>query len=395
MAFVSVIRPFFFTFILSATVFGGDGAVAAFREKMKSGSEQERIRAVNEAAAAGFEGVHKELRSVVSGDSSDRVRAAAALALGRGRREEDYRFLLSVIGQMKKRPVVLSGALDGLALFRDPRSVGPATDAAQHWLLKSRVVTSSALRVIGKVPHREAVKSLIKLLRLTYPGAGYAGGPDRPPDQPGPTSDSTVDTLQSYRPVILDGLRRITGEGFADIEDWAAWWSRNERTFKPAEENLDPNATLALNEPDRRYRIVRPKAEWRWIETPEKGFDRTAELKEDGDATVLLSILAYSNLERGPDTAAALLAQQKEELEASFARIEEQAWDGKVTVGGAEAREQKVRGDRKDGTCVKIRQLVFEQADMLYVLRVTCGPWTSREEEKSAEDFAESFTMIP
>jgi hypothetical protein len=360
---------------------------------MKEAGETERIKAVNGAAAAEWDWVSKELRKVVVSADEETVSAAAAEALGRRGEKSDLRFLLSALRRLKKRPVALAGAVSGIGEYGEPKTAETVFDIGRYWMAKNRYPTQAAIRALGRIRSKEAIDGLIRLYRQTYPSGGSLRGPTGDLSIPGPTGEATRDLLQSYRTYIEAGLRRLTGEDLADLTVWETWWDAHEDRFDPSGITEDPNRSLQLVDGEHGYTIARPAPVWKWIDEPENGFDRTAELAKGGEVAARLSILAYSVLTRNPDNAGDMLASRKDVLLRTLDDVKDPVWNASATVDGEKAKHLEVEGTL-GGRRVKIRESVLVHEKTLYLIRVTLDGWATREEKESAKDFEESFTFV-
>jgi hypothetical protein len=259
----------------------------------------------------------------------------------------------------------------------------------------------AGIRALGKIPSRKSVEYLIKVFDLTYPRSAADGFDDgvtyHPPTT---TSDETLARLSDYRPYVVKGLQKLTGEFMSDLDAWKEWWDDNERSFRPGSVSLDPNQRLPLVDDEARYRISRPTEDWRWAEKPEKGFNRTADLKPDGgQIAARLSIMTYSVWVRTPNTAAEMATKQKDFLEKEFAFVKEKRWDEKVRMGktddqpGVEALRQTIAGTWGEKNA-RVTQTIFVRQGIMYVIRLTAFPGLSNRGEREARDFVDSFRFL-
>jgi hypothetical protein len=327
--------------------------IAAFKKTMKKGEERERINAVNALAKLPHKSVNRELRKVVGGDRSERVQAAAAVALAQLGNPKDLSFLMGAVRGLKKKPLALAGVVDAIGEYRHPKSADVAYDVARKWLTKHKYPAMAGIRALGKIPSRKSVEYLIKVFDLTYPRSAADGFDDgvtyHPPTT---TSDETLARLSDYRPYVVKG------------------------------------------------RISRPTEDWRWAEKPEKGFNRTADLKPDGgQIAARLSIMTYSVWVRTPNTAAEMATKQKDFLEKEFAFVKEKRWDEKVRMGktddqpGVEALRQTIAGTWGEKNA-RVTQTIFVRQGIMYVIRLTAFPGLSNRGEREARDFVDSFRFL-
>ena len=365
--------------------------IAAFKKKMKSGDERDRIRAVNNLATLSDK--------AVGGDRSERVRAAAAQALGKLGNPKDLGFLTGSIRSLKKKPLALAGVVDAIGDYRNPKTADPLYDVARSWMTKHKYPAMAAIRSLGDCPSPKAIEYLIKLFELTYPrGApGHSDGTTYYP--PANVSDETATRMSDYRPYVIKSLQKLTGEQISDLDIWKEWWADNGRSFRPGEAHDDPNSQRRLVDDEFRYKITRPGDDWKWIDKAERGFNRTAELTEDGEVTARLSVMTYSVWSRTPTTAGEMARKQKEFLLKEFAFQKGEKWDETVKMGkteeqdGVDAIRQTIAGVWDD-TNARVVQTIFAHRGIMYVIRVTQLPGLSHGGEKSTGVFVDSFEFL-
>jgi hypothetical protein len=373
-------------------------AIAAYKEAMKSKKERERIAAVCGLAEVPGKKVTSLIRKAVRSDRSERVQAAAALALARRGDPKDLRYLLSCLRGLKKKPIALAGAVDGIGEYREPKTAEALFDVGRYWMAKHKQPTLAAIRALGAIRSADAIELLLKLYDQTYvqggAGAGLAGPSDSGSVASGYTSDDTQARMSDFRPYIVGGLRRITGVAYGDdLEAWQEWWADNEKTFDPASIEEDPNRTMGLTDTRCRYSIVRPNEDWKWRAEPEPGFDRTAVLTKEGKAVGHLSILAYSTWAREPSSLAAMAKNIKEELERTVSPIQEQTWDQKVKVGSVEGIRHRVVGVRDKRVAI-IERTILVHREFMYVIDLSLTREVFGYDREDARRFVDSFRLL-
>ena len=373
-------------------------SIEAFKKAMKSKEERDRIRAINQLATINDKKVSKELKNVVRGDRSERVSAAAAQAIGKLGNDKDLAFLTGSIRSLKKRPLVLAGVCDAIGDFRNPKTADPLFDVARSWMSKHKYPAMAAIRSLGDCPSRKAIENLIDLFELTFPRSapGHSDGTTYYP--PAGVSDETQARMSDYRPYVVKSLQKLTGEQITDLDIWKEWWEDNGKTFNPGEVQDDPNSMLRFVDDEFRYQISRPNEEWKWIDKPESGFTRTAEL--GGDSVVgRVSILTYSVWSRTPSSMPEMATKQKKLLKKEFAFVKEQKWDVTLKMGktdeqeGADAIRQTIAGVWDDVNA-RLIQTIFVHRGIMYVIRVTQLPGLSHSGIKDTEKFVESFKFL-
>jgi len=376
---------------------GDDSAKAAlddFERAMKSDGERDRITALSRIATVPGKEVAKAIRRVVTKDRSERVQAAAAMALARRGDSKDLKFLLGIIRSLRKKPVALAGVVDAIGEYRDRRSVEKVADVGRSWLRKHKYPTLAAIRTLGKVPARNSVSELIRIYELTVARPGYGParaaakeGVDTTPTASGNVSGDTVARLSDFRPYIIASLTRLTGENIGyDIECWKDWWEDNEATFDFEKIADNPNRQLTLSDTEFRYSISRPDEKWQWVEEPEEGFSRTAEIRQGTTVVGRLSILTYSVWTRSPSNTEAMAEAAKKKLLDEVRELgDQETWSEKVELDGVPALRHTLSGKRRGGK-MTLTQTMVAHRDVMYVIRLTLLPGIDRSAAKVAED---------
>ena len=392
--------------IFSTVVMAGASStkeqLAEFKKAIKSKGERDRITALSRIAGLPGNDAAKEIRKVAARDKSERVQAAAALALARRSNPKDLKFLLGLFRSLKKRPVALAGVVDAVGEYRDPRAVEKVAEIGRKWMRKHKYPALAAIRSLGKIPARASVTHLIKLCEATYVRPGYGparGAATAPVDSSSPgsgnVSSDTQARLSDFRPYVVASLRKLTGEVLGnDAAIWKEWWEENEDTFDFGTVSSNPNRMLRLAVTDFRYAITRPNERWQWTNTPEKGFTRTAELRSGTTLMARLSILTYNTFTRSPATTAEMVELAKKQLLDEVRELgDKEQWGEKATLDNVPAIRHTLEG-RRDGGRMKLTQTMVVHRDVMYVIRLTILPGISMTDAKVAEDFVGSFKFM-
>ena len=143
-----------------------------------------------------------------------------------------------------------------------------------------------------------------------------------------------------------------------------------------------------------RYSISRPNDRWQWTNTVEKGFNRTAELRNGTTVTARLSILAYNTFTRSPASTSEMAKQAQKELRDEIRELgDKEKWGEQVTLDSVPAVRHTLEGSRGGGR-MKLTQTMVAYRDVMYVIRLTILPGISKTDAKVAEDFVGSFKFM-
>ena len=143
-----------------------------------------------------------------------------------------------------------------------------------------------------------------------------------------------------------------------------------------------------------RYSIARPNDRWQWTNTVEKGFSRTAELRNGTTVTARLSILAYNTFTRSPATASEMAKQAQKQLTDEIRELgDKEKWGEQVTLDNVPALRHTLQGSRPGGR-MKLTQTMVVYRDIMYVIRLTTLPGISKTDAKVADDFVGSFKFM-
>ncbi len=102
-------------------------------------------------------------------------------------------------------------------------------------------VQKAAIDACGRIGSRDAIAPLLDLVRELE--AIPDDEKEKPPDLPGPKPPPTPDSENEKRrrkkeilPPAVGALTDITGEKHKTGKEWAAWWSKNAKTWKELED---------------------------------------------------------------------------------------------------------------------------------------------------------------
>jgi len=375
--------------------------IAQFRRAYKEGGERTRIKLVNDLATIRDKAAGTEIRKVVRGDRSERVQAAAAVALGTRGDPKDLAWLSGATRSLRKKPIALAGVIDGIGEYRQPKMVKLLEDTACKWFAKHKYPVLASIRALSKIRSSKSVEALINLLGRTHVsrgmqgphGAGRDGSVQGGPGGSGMVSDDTQARVADFRPYILKGLQRLTGEVNSDLDLWQEWWEDNERTFDASKVRDDPNGNLTFTDDVHRFTISRPTSSWKWIEKADRGYSHTAVFEYEGEEGGRLSVLAYSTWVHGPIVASELAAKLRKTLEEEVSLVTEKRWDQAVEIDGAAAIRHKVKGAR-DTNVVTVEQTIFLHRAVMYVIETTVREGVFGQDREDFEKFRDSFKFL-
>lgn len=191
--------------------------------------ERARVEAVLELEGALHPDIMAVLGNLLQRDKSERVREAAAKALGSMLDKRAVPFLdkgITASINRKKYEVWLS-IFSALSEIADPTCVPPLlkflranTSAFEKDMRKP---VTAAIDALGTIKHVSAIDGLIKAFELIG------------------SKDSLTDEEQklvydAYASAYCRALSALTGQNFTTQLEWQRWWQKNAKTFKFPEE---------------------------------------------------------------------------------------------------------------------------------------------------------------
>ena len=201
----------------------------AFKKAYNAAVKDERARAdaVDALEGALHPDIMAILGAVLVSDKADKVREAAAYALGSMKDKRAIPFLDKGVQTNKRKYTIWVAIFDALGEIADPGCVVPLTKfiKANASVFEKNIRNSveAAINALGEVKHVTAIDGLIKCFELIGLKEGL-------------TEDEQKSIYDSYASTYCRALGKLTGQGFYTQPEWHKWWQKNAKTFKFEEE---------------------------------------------------------------------------------------------------------------------------------------------------------------
>ena len=337
-------------------------SVAEFEAQMKTADEAGKVKLLESMATS----TDPEAAKAVSKFMTDRslaVKCAAIKTVGLMKDKASYGKLVAMLKTEEKEPKALAAVVKAIGEYGEAKSQKNLIDLAKKWLAKDSEVASAAAYGLGKIPSRDCVEELIKLLALTNPKQGQSGTS---------VSSETRDLMAKSKPAIISALQELTGWDFRDAPAWERFWKIEEKTWKPGSKNPDLTTIEQWKDPGYGFSIDKPGDKW--------FFDRSVKeyriiLKIGGQETGVqaqIYIMAYEN------TNGFTAAQKAEEYMTSFKtswkdiKPESIVEDKSYKVGKEKGFMQAFTGKDAYGTIAKSKNIYVTVGDMMFIV----GSWS-------------------
>jgi len=205
-----------------------DEAIQSFRAAMKSPEVAVRVAGVAELGKVQHEKVLKVLAACLTiDDKAVRIQAADALGHFKVKKPLVCGVLSEALDMNSRVPEVQTALLKAL---KDLQEEAGLAAAGRFMDDKNPKVAEAAIEITGVVRSRASIDPLIKLMKkLTHSGEGYSSG-DGSLDVP--ADEQLRQRARQLQSAAGKALQLITGEKWATVEEWEAWWKKNSSTFK-------------------------------------------------------------------------------------------------------------------------------------------------------------------
>lgn len=335
-------------------------AIDQFEEKMKDADEATQVSLIEQFAKEhpDSEDAAKAI-SKFFGDRSKAVQVAAIKAVGS---YKDKKFFGPFMGMMKRAeddPEVLAAVLEAIGELGDKRAKKDLIDVAKKWLPRDARVAKAAIIGIGKIPARENVDELIKLMDMTFPSL--------PSNSSKSISTETRKTLADSRPAILEALSTLTGWDFDDPRAWERFWENEGRRWKPGQEKPDLTKIDEWEDPGYGFKLEKPSD--KWVFTRPDGTRISLQRGHEGVIQAQVYVQAYDMKNYAAMTADAKAAELMDRYKNSWKDIKEDSIVREpVRVGRDKGVAQSFTGMDSNGNTMKVREIILVKDEFMYVV---------------------------
>ncbi len=186
--------------------------VSAFEKGWKGWSDSEKTDEMKKMGQVDHDLASASIAKCGLTDNSLAVREAAALLLGRMKRNNVVPTMISAMQANEKNIRVYLALIVALGGIGDSRAVD--TLSKDWWNQRigeyAEAAARAKIQALGNIRHASAVDALIDTLNLTQD-----------------------DAASKYRADIVQSLMKLTGQDFLlDRKAWKDWWKKNRSTFR-------------------------------------------------------------------------------------------------------------------------------------------------------------------
>jgi len=360
-----------------------DDAVKSFEDYLKTNPDSQGIR--NQVAELGLKKDPRVAKALIpllrSPKYDDDVKIAVAQCIG----EQGEPSVVSLLKAMadakdieKEKPKLLAAILEGIGDCDAKRNYDFLMKIGRKQLDYNAEIASAAFRAASLHVTAETVDDMLKQLT----SADYVT-----------TSDNAVKRAArgATKPVLIDILKKITGQDISDLKIWQEWWSDNKKSWKPPvpgeEKNQDLSKIEVYKDPAYGFEVRRPNKAWFFRRhAGGSGPYLSIEAMDEGQKAAWCDLFVYGTKtykEKKPDQ----IAQSwRDNNEPKFRDLKESTWDKKCSYGGSSGIEQILVGQHKEWDSVSIHNVFVEEGEVMYYWICV---WKSGKPASMKEDIEE------
>lgn len=361
-----------------------DDAVKSFEDYLKTNPESQGIR--NQIAELGLKKdprVAKALTPLLrSPKYDDDVKIAVAQCIGEQGDPAVVNMLKSLADGKdieKEKPKLLAAYLEGIGDADAKRNYDFLMKIGKKQLDYNADVASAAFRAASLHVSAETVDDMLKELER----ANQVFANDSAQKQAG---------RNGTKPVLMEILKKLTGENISDVKAWKDWWGEvKKKGWKPPSpgeaKNEDLSKVEVFSDAAYGYEVKRPNKAWIFRKgTTDNGPKLTLEALDEGQRAAWCDLYIYDTknvIQKRPEQSAQFW---RENNEAKFRDFKEQIWDRKTTCGGAGGVEMILVGQHKELDAIAMHNVFVEKSGMMYFW--ICA-WKSGKPASMREDLEE------
>jgi hypothetical protein len=364
---------------------GIDDEIKSFEDYLKTSPDSQGLR--NRIAELGLKKDPKVAKALLpllkDRKMEDDVKIAVAQVIG----EQGDKSVVGTLMNMadakdieKEKPKLLAALLEGIGDVDAKANYKFLLKAGKKYLDLSADIASAAFRACSLHVTNESVDDMVA--ELGRADQVFA-------------NDSAVKQAgrNGTKPVLMEILKKMTGQDFKDYKAWKTWWDDNKKTWKPSAagegETEDLSKIEVLKNSGYGYEFKKPNKAWHFRKNP-GGTHHVVilEAMDEGQKAAWVELVVYATKnykEKSPEQAA---QSWRDENEPKFRDFKEAAWDRKCRYGGVNGLEQILVGQHKDDGAVYVHNVFLEDGEKMYMLR---GTWKSGKPASMKEDLLEIF----
>jgi len=359
-----------------------DDAVKAFEDYLNTNPDSQGLR--NQIAELGLKKdprVAKALLPLLKGRKyDDEVKIAVAQSIGK----QGDKAVVATLKTMadakdieKEKPKLLAALLEGIGDVDAKANYEFLMKIGKKQLDYSADVAGAAFRAASGHVTAETVDDMI--MQLT--AADYVTTKDNP---------VKAAARNGTKPVLIEILKKITGQDIGDLKIWKEWWDKNKKTWKPAAVGESAEQDLSKIElySDAAYGFEVKRPNKAWIMRRNKGGQHylTLEVMDEGQKAASCELFVYGTKTYKEKKPEQIAQNWRDNNEPKFRDLKDAEWDKKCTYGGAKGVEMILVGQHKDDGAVQMHNVFVEQGEVMYYWICT---WRSGKPASMKDDIEE------
>lgn len=336
-----------------------DDAIKAFEEYLKTNPDSQGIRnQVAELSLRKDPRVGDALLPLLRHKDDD-VKIAVAQNIGKQGNAKVVAYLKAMADHKDadEKPKVLAALLEGIGDGDAKRNYDYLMKIAKKQLDYNADIACAAFRAAANYVTVDTVEDLVKELAR----ADYTTTADNPVKRA---------ARGATKPVLLDLLKKVTGEEINDVKIWNEWWSRNKKSWKPPlpgqEARKDLNASDSFRDEAYGFEITKPSRAWMFRKPEGTQPYLILEALDEGQRAAWVELTCVGTKNYKSKTPDAWAEEMKGGLEGKFRDFKEADWTRKGRIGGENSVEQVLFGQHKDFDAVYMHNAYVEKGQVMY-----------------------------
>ena len=356
-----------------------DDAVKSLEDYLKTNPDSQGIR--NQVAEIGLKKDPRVAKALIPLLRSPKYDDDVKIAVGQCIGEQGDPAIVGLLKSLadakdidKEKPKVLAAYLEGIGDADAKRNYDYLIKIANKQLDYNADVASAAYRAASNHVTAETVDDMVKQLGV----ADYVT-----------TKDSAVKKAArgGTKPVLMEILKKITGEDIRDLKAWQNWWKDHKTGWKPPtgdSKDQDLSKMEVYKDSAYGFEVKKPNKAWMFRKGTGGNHMLSIEVLDEGQKAAELNIFAYDTKTYKSKTPEQAAQEWRENNEPKFRDFKEQVWE-KKRPGGV---EQILVGQHKEDGAVSMHNVFTENGGIMFLL---IGTYRSGKPASMKEDLEEAI----
>jgi hypothetical protein len=200
------------------------------------------------------------------------------------------------------------------------------------------------------------------------------------------------------KPVLMDILKKATGQDIRDYKAWKKWWDENKKTWKPpvGGESAEPDITKLDVFKDSAYGFEVKKPNKAWSFRRHKGTGNlflSLEAMDEGQKAAWCDLSVYATKNYKSKTPEDAAQEWRDGNEPKFRDLKEAEWARKTSIGSSKGVEQILVGQHKDDGAVFVHNFYVMEAEIMYLWHCTYKSGKPASMKEDIEEILRNFKV--